>query len=91
MKETKKDPRESLLFIAWAASVIAMFGSLFFRKSGNYEPCDLCWYQRILMYPYVILLGMAVVKKGFQNRSFIQWFYPLLEEVFLSITIYCKK
>jgi disulfide bond formation protein DsbB len=67
MKDTeKKDSRESFLFIAWAASVIAMFGSLFFSEIRHYEPCELCWYQRILMYPMVILLGMAVVKKDFK-------------------------
>ena len=46
-----KDRRESFLFIAWAASVIAMFGSLYFSEIRQYEPCELCWYQRIVMYP----------------------------------------
>lgn len=66
MKDTKKDSRESFLFSAWAASVIAMFGSLYFSEIRQYEPCELCWYQRILMYPLVILLGMAVVRKDYK-------------------------
>lgn len=63
MEEKKK---ESLLFTAWATSVIAMFGSLYFSEIRHYEPCVLCWYQRILMYPLVVLLGIAVIKKDYK-------------------------
>lgn len=63
MNEKKK---ETLLFTAWAASVIAMFGSLYFSEIRQYEPCLLCWYQRILMYPLVIILGLAVIKKDYK-------------------------
>ena len=66
MNEPQKDKRESLLFIAWAASVIAMFGSLYFSEIRQYEPCELCWYQRILMYPFVVTLGIATIKKDYK-------------------------
>lgn len=66
MEKTKKDNRESLLFISWAASVIAMFSSLYFSEIRQYEPCTLCWYQRILMYPFVVLLGIAIVRKDYR-------------------------
>ncbi|KAB2337083.1 disulfide bond formation protein B [Cytobacillus depressus] len=66
MSKPQKDNRESILFISWAASVIAMFGSLYFSEIRQYEPCTLCWYQRILMYPFVILLGMAVIRKDYR-------------------------
>lgn len=62
----KKDQRESLIFIAWAAAVIAMFGSLYFSEIRQYEPCELCWYQRIIMYPFVVILGIATVKKDYK-------------------------
>lgn len=62
----KKDSRETYIFIAWAASVIALFGSLYFSEIRQYEPCTLCWYQRILMYPFVIILGIATVKKDYR-------------------------
>ncbi|MHC0036858.1 disulfide oxidoreductase [Pseudoneobacillus sp. C159] len=58
--------KESLLFTAWAASVIAMFGSLYFSEVRGYEPCELCWYQRILMYPIVVVLGIAYMKKDYK-------------------------
>lgn len=58
--------KESLLFTAWATSVVAMFGSLYFSEIRQYEPCVLCWYQRILMYPLVLILGIAVFKKDYK-------------------------
>ncbi|CAM3782364.1 disulfide oxidoreductase [Mesobacillus thioparans] len=66
MQESKKDSRETLLFAAWATSIIAMFGSLYFSEIRQYEPCLLCWYQRILMYPFALILGIAVVKKDYK-------------------------
>lgn len=61
----KKDSRDTIIFIAWATSVLAMFGSLYFSEIRQYEPCELCWYQRIVMYPFVIILGIATAKREF--------------------------
>ena len=44
-------------------ALIATLGSLFYSEIAGYEPCKLCWFQRILMYPQVILLGIAWLKK----------------------------
>lgn len=55
--------KENLLFTAWAASFTAMLGSLYFSEIAGYEPCELCWYQRIFMYPLVLILGIAVARK----------------------------
>lgn len=64
--EKSKDRRETFFFIAWAASIIAMFGSLYFSEIRQYEPCELCWYQRILMYPFAVILGIATVRKDYR-------------------------
>ena len=61
----KKDNLENILFVAWAASIIAMLGSLFFSEIRQYEPCTLCWYQRILMYPLPIIIGIALIRKDY--------------------------
>ncbi|MBC5636640.1 disulfide oxidoreductase [Ornithinibacillus hominis] len=61
MKLTKK--KENILLGIWGISVIATLGSLFFSEILGYEPCKLCWYQRILMYPLVIIYGTALFKK----------------------------
>ena len=54
---------ERLVFIIWAQSVIATLGSLFYSEGMGFVPCELCWFQRILMYPLVIIYGYAVYKK----------------------------
>lgn len=61
----KSATRDNFLFFAWAISIIATFGSLYFSEIKQYEPCELCWYQRILMYPFTVILGIAVIKKDY--------------------------
>ena len=51
----------------WLASgtvvaTVATTGSLWFSLGLGLVPCTLCWYQRILMYPLVIVLGVAAVE-----------------------------
>lgn len=41
----------------------ATLGSLFFSDIAGWNPCKLCWYQRIFMYPLVPLLVIALWKK----------------------------
>jgi disulfide bond formation protein DsbB len=59
----KTNIKEHLLFVSWAVSLLATVGSLYFSEIRMFIPCELCWYQRIFMYPIVIILGIAVVKK----------------------------
>lgn len=62
--------KESLLFLTFATSLIATLGSLYFSEIQKYIPCELCWYQRIVMYPLVLILGMAVVKKDYHIAKY---------------------
>ncbi|MFL9651665.1 disulfide oxidoreductase [Exiguobacterium chiriqhucha] len=48
------------LYLAWLVALTATFGSLYFSEIREFVPCELCWIQRIFMYPLVILLGVAV-------------------------------
>ncbi len=43
------------LWAAFAVAAIATGGSLFFSEIAHYPPCELCWFQRICMYPLSIL------------------------------------
>ena len=54
---------ENMLFAAWAAAFTATMGSLYFSEIRGFEPCELCWYQRIFMYPIVIILLIAIIRK----------------------------
>jgi disulfide bond formation protein DsbB len=44
------------LLAIWIVAFIASLGSLFFSDVMGYPPCVLCWYQRIAMYPLVVIL-----------------------------------
>ena len=60
-KSTTTDSRFWLASGAVVATV-ATTGRLWFSLGLGLVPCTLCWYQRILMYPLVIVLGVAVVE-----------------------------
>jgi len=49
-----------LVFIAWFVVTIATAGSLFFSEVMEIPICELCWYQRIAMYPLVLILAMSL-------------------------------
>ncbi len=51
------------LSVAAFVATVATAGSLWFSLGLGLTPCDLCWYQRIAMYPLVAVLGVAAVEK----------------------------
>lgn len=72
-----------LLYIAWVVSLVAMFGSLYFSEIKGYIPCELCWYQRILMYPLTLILGIGT----FQNDTSVKKFVLPLSIIGGSISL----
>ncbi len=59
------------LLIAWITSIVSLVGSLFFSEVMKFVPCNFCWYQRILMYPLVILLGVAFYKQDYKVTRYV--------------------
>lgn len=53
-----------LLGVGWFVALAATAGSLYFSNVAGFVPCVLCWWQRIAMYPLVILLGVATLTGG---------------------------
>jgi disulfide bond formation protein DsbB len=47
------------LWLAFVVAAIATGGSLFFSEVAHFVPCELCWYQRICMYPLSITTLLA--------------------------------
>ncbi|MFC6904896.1 disulfide bond formation protein B [Halalkalicoccus tibetensis] len=43
-------------------AAVATAGSLYFSEVLGLVPCELCWYQRIFMYPLVPILGIAALE-----------------------------
>ncbi len=55
--------KEYYLYLAFLVAWVAMSGSLFFSEVLKFPPCVLCWYQRIAMYPLVVIFGVGIWKK----------------------------
>jgi len=58
------------VLIGFLVSGLAMAGSLTYSDVIGYAPCVLCWFQRILMYPQVILLGVALYRRDVLMRLY---------------------
>ncbi|KZN23281.1 disulfide bond formation protein DsbB [Haladaptatus sp. R4] len=50
------------LAVGTIIAAVATGGSLWLSFGLGLVPCELCWYQRILMYPLVVILGVATIE-----------------------------
>lgn len=50
-----------LLLASWTLVTAATLGSLFFSEVMEVPVCLLCWYQRIAMYPLVLILAIGLI------------------------------
>ena len=50
------------LYFIWVFASLAVLVSLYFSVILHLEPCHLCWYQRIALFPSAILLGIATFR-----------------------------
>ena len=62
------------LYAAWLVSIVATLGSLYFSEVRGFIPCELCWFQRVFMYPLTIVLGIATYQG---DRSIARYVLPL--------------
>ena len=49
-----------LVFGCWAIASVSTLGALFFSEIMELPPCVLCWYQRIVMFPLVLILPLGL-------------------------------
>ena len=61
---------DAALWIAFLVAGTATAGSLYFSEVANFVPCQLCWYQRIAMYPLAVILLVAAIR---HDRS-VRWY-----------------
>lgn len=61
------------LYVAWFQSLMALIGSLYYSEIRHFVPCTLCWYQRILIYPLVIIIAVGIVRK---DKKLYQYVLP---------------
>lgn len=61
LSDTTADRRWLCLFGAWLMALLASLGALFLGEVMGMTPCVLCWYQRIAMFPLVVVLGVGLL------------------------------
>ena len=54
--------KKHALCLAWLVTLLGLLCSVIFGELLHHEPCRLCWYQRICLFPLVIILGIAAYK-----------------------------
>lgn len=65
----------TLLFMGWLLVSVSTTISLFFSSVLEYEPCVLCWYQRICLFPMVFILAAGLFPTF--DKSVIKYALPL--------------
>ena len=63
--------RNTLVYVAWLQALIATGGSLYFSEVLRLPPCVLCWYQRIAMYPLVVILTVGILLREARLRAYV--------------------
>lgn len=72
--ERSPDSAWSLLFGGWLIASVSTLGALFFSEVMELPPCVLCWYQRIFMFPLVLMLPLGLLPF---DRNIVRYALPL--------------
>ena len=72
--DQQTDPNWTILFLCWLFVSISTTGSVFFSYVMDFAPCVLCWYQRICLFPLVIILAAGLFPF---DKNVIKYALPL--------------
>lgn len=56
--------------LSFLLATVATAGSLYASNMLGWEPCRMCWFQRILMYPLVVVLGVGILFNDEDTRDY---------------------
>ncbi len=51
------------LQLGFAVALTCLLGSLYLSEVAHFPPCELCWFQRIAMYPLTLIMGVALWRR----------------------------
>lgn len=68
MADTNQSRSQTALLLAFLTALAATLGALFIGEVVGRMPCTLCWYQRIAMFPLVVILGIAAYRNDLTVR-----------------------
>jgi len=69
-------------------SLVAAVGSLLFSNVVGFEPCELCWFQRIVMYPQVVISFVALMRKSKSDALEVVYYVLSLSVIGALIALY---
>lgn len=97
--------RTNALWLMFAVTGASMLGSLYFSEVVHYNPCKLCWYQRIVMYSLAVLFFVAALRRDksiarysivlasigivISTYHYVLEWFPTLESNVCSIDVPC--
>lgn len=55
-------------------ALVSTLGSLYYSEIAGFTPCKLCWFQRILMYPLVVIIFIGMRNK---DKNLSRYVLPL--------------
>src|SRR5579884_1100964 len=84
ISNSKDQKAQLFLYLALIQAIVATSGSLYFSEIAHFPPCVLCWYQRVCMYPQVVLFFVGILKKD----KWLPYYVLPLSIVGLCISIY---
>jgi disulfide bond formation protein DsbB len=59
------------LWLAFLVAALATGGSLFYSEIAGFVPCELCWYQRICMYPLTVLTLLPAIAGDYRIARYL--------------------
>jgi len=65
----------SIVLVTFIVASIATLGSLFFSEVMEFIPCSMCWYQRIFMYPLVLIFLINLL---YPDDKLFKYSFPLV-------------
>jgi disulfide bond formation protein DsbB len=78
------------IWAAWVVALVAMLGSLYFSQIANFVPCELCWYQRICMYPLAVILLVGALRRDVRAAVQYAFVLPIVGMLISTYHIYIE-
>ena len=58
------------IWLAWIVATVCTIGSLIYSEVIHFEPCRLCWFQRIAMYPMAVILLIGAIRRDYAVKYY---------------------
>jgi hypothetical protein len=84
LEPVRDGARQVALPAAFAVAATCTAGSLYLSEVARFPPCELCWYQRIAMYPLVVVLGIAALRRD----AAVKWYVVPVAAIGGAISAY---